>query len=351
MRPFLPAPTAFIPFTYQSLLQSLRLSAPLSFDSCPQDIKALLLSPVVLWCILSYCKRHAHYTIHYYLRFIFPRPDNPDIYSLKGAKRGGYDLSYIFGLDTTNGGQLSLISMVKRDFMASVQIFQSHLEQLRNVWQRRELRVRSKSRTELVDEPPQLVDTGQVDTATESVRAGTPHSSRSVPTNTSESYKGPLSAYLRCSLSIYIYTSSHFLTNITATSHHRVTVLSGSPAALILRHLAWNLTDLLFVPVESYLLRSIAHNYLSSPQAPSSASRIQSPYQILPLGSWFGVGLRAGGWRGVVSYAGKIGLWWGIEVAVGFVIWQLHAGVVWWYAPWAKTRDKSNRDRYRNRST
>ena len=345
MRPILPASTAFIPSTYQSLLQSLRLSAPLKFGSCAQDIKSLLIFPVVLWCIMSYCKRRAHDTIQYYLRFIVPRPENPDVYSLKGAKKGGYALSDIPGLGTTIGGLPSLISKVKRDFMASIQPFQSHLEQLRNVWQRRELRVRSQTRTELVDEPARFVDTGQVNTATESARAGTPHSDRSVPKHTSESSNGPLSTFLRRSPSIYVHLANCSQT-IAATSHHHVTFLSGSPATLIRHHLAWHLTELLFVPVDSYLLRSIAHNYLSSPQAPSSASIIQSPHQILPLGSWFGVGLRTGGWRGVVSYAGKIGLWWGIEVAVGFLIWQLHTGIVWWYAPWAnKSRNQSDRDK------
>ena len=98
------------------------------------------------------------------------------------------------------------------------------------------------------------------------------------------------------------------------------------------------------MPMESYLLRSIAHSFLLSPQASSSASGIQAPHRILPSGTWFGVGLRAGGWRGVVSYAGKIALWWGFEVAVGYLIWQFHAGIVWWLDPWAKSRDKSDDD-------
>lgn len=191
MRPFLPPLLAFIPFTYQFPL-NLRLSAPLSFDSCAQVIKSLVLSPVVLWYILSYCKRHAYSIMGYYIYFVFPRPDNPDIYSIQGAKMDGFTPEDIPGLDMASDGQSSLIGEAKRDFLAFVRTYQYCFDQWTNGWQTRELRVRSGSLTGSVDEPAQLVATSHMNTVTESVRGGTPPSSseeliRSVPKNTSES--------------------------------------------------------------------------------------------------------------------------------------------------------------------
>ena len=201
MQPFFPPLTAFIPFTYKSLLQRLRLSPLLSFDSCACDLKALVLSPVVLWYTISYCKRHAYSIIGYYAQFMFPRPENPDIYSLKGAEMDECAPEDIPGLGNAIDGQPTLTSEVKRDFFALIQKCQFRFHRWRNMWQRRELRVRRKSLTDSVDEPAQFVGTDHMDTTTGSARAGIPPSGdersiRSVQKIPSQSSSEPLFIFM-----------------------------------------------------------------------------------------------------------------------------------------------------------
>lgn len=201
MQPFFPPLTAVISLAYEPLLHRLRLSAPLSFDSCAQDLKSVVLSPVVLWYIISYCKRHAYSIIGYYAQFMFPRPENPDIYSLKGAEMDDYAPEDIPGLDTAIDGQSTLTGEVKRDFFALIQKYQFRFHRWRNMWQRRELRVRRKTLSESVVEPAQFADTDHMNTTTGGVRAAIPPSGddrliRSVPNNPSESFSEPLFIFM-----------------------------------------------------------------------------------------------------------------------------------------------------------
>ena len=112
-------------------------------------------------------------------------------------------------------------------------------------------------------------------------------------------------------------------------------------------HLSTHLADILFLPLESLFIRSVALSFFSlplfMPYSPPLQSRSpflpSSPHtspsaallraEIFPLGTWFGVGLR--GRRGrMMDYAARMTLCSGLEVCVGYVVWQLGAGVVWW---------------------
>lgn len=102
----------------------------------------------------------------------------------------------------------------------------------------------------------------------------------------------------------------------------------------MINHIAYNLADLLFIPLETLFLRSVARRFLASPQAQHLAGATPFRSPLLPLGTRFGLGLGRGGWRGIVHYAGMIGWCWGFKVVAGYLTWQLGAGIIWWLAPW-----------------
>ena len=117
-----------------------------------------------------------------------------------------------------------------------------------------------------------------------------------------------------------------------AKSHHRVTLLSHFAADSMTLVLTTHLTHLLLLPLEARFVRSVALNFGSAKVLdPTSRGIVNfSRNEIYSPTTWFGLGLRAGGWRGVGRYAGKMFLVWGIQVAVGFAFWQIGAAYSWW---------------------
>lgn len=117
---------------------------------------------------------------------------------------------------------------------------------------------------------------------------------------------------------------------------HRVTTLTAYPYDALASHLAAHLTTLIFLPLEALFVRSVTLGYLSSPvhaHGISSGARERLRREVYPLGSWFGAGLRGGGGGvggGVADYVGKMVLVAGLEVGVGFAVWQFGVGVAWW---------------------
>lgn len=112
--------------------------------------------------------------------------------------------------------------------------------------------------------------------------------------------------------------------------YHHTTALTTYPADTLSSHLATHLTTLLFLPLEALYARSVALNYLSSPMhlhGTNAAARERLRGQVYPLGAWFGTGLSGGGAAG---YVGRMVLVAGMEWAMGWAVWQLGTGVVWW---------------------
>ena len=114
--------------------------------------------------------------------------------------------------------------------------------------------------------------------------------------------------------------------------YHRVTALTTHAAEAMAQRLSHQLADLLFMPLETLLVRSVAMTFWSAPGLSIAARGAAGRWieDVYPLGSWFGLGLRNGGWRGVREYAGKMVLVWGMQVGMGFVIWELSTGFMWW---------------------
>lgn len=100
---------------------------------------------------------------------------------------------------------------------------------------------------------------------------------------------------------------------------HRVTVLSAHPVDSVASHMASILANVLFIPLESVFLRSLASAYLSSPGSYSSLR-----HDILPMGAWAGGG--SVGSR--LAYMGKLIILTGMQVAINCGAWSTITGVV-----------------------
>ncbi|KAL9129916.1 MAG: hypothetical protein Q9217_001764 [Psora testacea] len=114
--------------------------------------------------------------------------------------------------------------------------------------------------------------------------------------------------------------------------YHRVTALTAHAAEAMAQHLSYQFADLLFLPLDALFVRSVAMTFWSAPGLSTTTRGAAGRWKgdVYPLGSWFGMGLRAGGWRGICDYAGKMLLVWVMQVGMGFAVWELSTGLMWW---------------------
>ncbi|GAA82670.1 similar to An04g01890 [Aspergillus luchuensis IFO 4308] len=101
----------------------------------------------------------------------------------------------------------------------------------------------------------------------------------------------------------------------TATAN-RVTILSSHPVDSLASHLASILTNVMFIPLESLYLRSLAASYLRSTHAPTALRA-----DVRGLGDW-SLTPRSD----MLSYLGKIALITGIQAAVNATVWGVISG-------------------------
>ena len=114
--------------------------------------------------------------------------------------------------------------------------------------------------------------------------------------------------------------------------HYRVTGLSCFPARFMAQILAEQITELLCLPLDAMFARSVFLSFCASPRSPfaHTVNAGDGRSGILPMGSWFGPGLKHGGWKGVADYAGKIFLVWGLDLGCRFIVWEIATGLMWW---------------------
>ncbi|KAL9104079.1 MAG: hypothetical protein Q9163_000931 [Psora crenata] len=127
-------------------------------------------------------------------------------------------------------------------------------------------------------------------------------------------------------------TDSSYSASEDVRIFHRATTLSVHAAEAMAQHLSLHLAHLLLLPLESLFVRSVAMTFWSAPGL-SIASRGGAGRwreDVNPLGSWFGAGLKAVGWRGAMDYAVKIFLIWVTQVGMGFAVWEFSTGFMWW---------------------
>jgi len=113
---------------------------------------------------------------------------------------------------------------------------------------------------------------------------------------------------------------------------HHVTLLSGYMADMLASHLAQFFSELLCLPLQAHLVRAVALGYLAVARPTSSAqmSVLGLTKAVYPADAWFGLGLRAAGWRGVGNYGAKMMLCSAVEAAVGYGVWQVGATTCFW---------------------
>lgn len=98
---------------------------------------------------------------------------------------------------------------------------------------------------------------------------------------------------------------------------HRVTILSSHPLDSLASRLASVITGVMFIPLDSLYLRSLASSYLSSRGASSALGS-----DVRALSVWPG----GGSMSGTLPYLGKLGLVLGIQAAVNASVWGIVTG-------------------------
>ncbi|GFG23914.1 hypothetical protein IFM61606_03808 [Aspergillus udagawae] len=109
--------------------------------------------------------------------------------------------------------------------------------------------------------------------------------------------------------------ASEEMTADASSVPHRVTILSCHPVDSLASHLASIVTTALFIPLESYYLRSLASSYLSSVGSPRRSD-------VRSLGAWGGGGSSSD----IMAYMGKMALMVGLQAAVNASVWGVISG-------------------------
>ncbi|RAL08983.1 uncharacterized protein BO97DRAFT_472740 [Aspergillus homomorphus CBS 101889] len=98
---------------------------------------------------------------------------------------------------------------------------------------------------------------------------------------------------------------------------HRVTILSSHPIDSLASHLASIITTVMFIPLESLYLRSLASSYLSATGAPAALRS-----DVHSMGLW-GNGSSL---SNTLAYFGKVALMMGVQTAVNASVWGIISG-------------------------
>lgn len=107
------------------------------------------------------------------------------------------------------------------------------------------------------------------------------------------------------------------LTGPPGSPAHRVTILSSHPVDSLASHLASMLTTVIFLPLESLYLRSLASSFLSwRGFSPALRSDVRA------LGAWGGGGSR----KDILAYVGKMALMMSMQAAVNASVWGVISG-------------------------
>lgn len=133
------------------------------------------------------------------------------------------------------------------------------------------------------------------------------------------------------------------MSDIVRVHRHHVTALTSHMADALAMHLSTHIADLLFLPLEASFVRSVALGFLSTAAIRSpTSSALGLRSQVIPLGRWFGMGIRPGA---SFHYIKNLTLCAALEVVAGLGIWQLSTGTAWyigwkWFG-WGKREDGS----------
>ena len=376
--PILPHPADIVPLSPSSPVQWPALPDCLGIRSSLSLLTSLFLSPLFLWGMLYWARPLVSQKLYAYLRAALPKPTNPDRYSFQAAKESEIDGNSVPGLYTESSGRYpssTALEELARDLQHIGKTFILLYDRL--TWRRHANPagiVRSESRP--ADQPPlpnldilnlssqpneeaanaspsfAITDTQYTTPSSTSedpffyppTRLTTPHPSMEIITTTASTGTIRMNVQMPAPDPSNEGFSSNNLSDfppasddghiIKTTAHrprHRITALTSYATDSMASHLASQIADVLFLPLEALFVRSVAIAFLSSPaagaEAQAAATRWKS--EVLPFGGWFGIGLR-GGWSGVCDYVGKMTLVSGMEVGIWIAIWQACTGISWW---------------------
>ena len=96
--PLLPKMSSLIPFTSTSCIQVPPRPMQWTSSSSIEFATSIMLSPLVLQLAIDYTQAIVFKRLVEYGQLVFPRPDNPDNYSIKAARAGDLDDSTVPGL-------------------------------------------------------------------------------------------------------------------------------------------------------------------------------------------------------------------------------------------------------------
>lgn len=296
--------------------------------------------------------------IQKYMRAALPAPDFPDIYSIQAAVEDEIDRDTIPGLGNANETpELWESRSVKDELAKDLQYigrnFQIFYDRFWGLFAGTSIQSSTPPATEqpsteiptpgLIDpleedaSPPSppydpssssfsrpSTPTPQIEITGSTTSSGTVHMSVAIPVPTSSLPRRPRhNSHPRDPPTSGPDGSYH--------PYYRITTLTAQAADSMTLHLSGHITDILLLPLEALYVRSVALSFLSSPSANLGAKMAAERWrgEVYPLGGWFGMGLR-GGWRGVGDYVGKMVLVEGLEMGIGFAVWQVCLGFSWW---------------------
>ncbi|KAI9871875.1 MAG: hypothetical protein M1830_002347 [Pleopsidium flavum] len=104
-RPLLPLPRSLIPFSRYSPLQLPVLPNELTAKSFMTFASSIIRSPALMLWTCSFVNCRIEHKLFTYFRNILPKPEDPDVYSVKGALQDNLDQETIPGLKSVLKGQ------------------------------------------------------------------------------------------------------------------------------------------------------------------------------------------------------------------------------------------------------
>ena len=336
--PLFPPPKAFIPFSPSSPLRLPDLPDRLNGAACLKYLGSLALSPLVLSCLLSWTRPLVEHKVQKYTRAALPAPDSPDVYSIQAAIEDEMDRNHIPGLgNAADTPELWESRSVTEELAKDLQYIGRTVQILYD----RLLALIPRTSPNPSDPPAKPTQTPA--DALENDDDTTPPASPSYdPSSSSASRPSTPPPQIAISGSSAINGTVHMSVAIPVPRRphprsrspgpdtaYRVTLLTAQAADSMAERLAGCITDILLFPLEALYVRSVALSFLSSPMGEVGAAAERWKGEVYPLGGWFGMGLRRG-WGGVADYVGKMVLVQGMEMGVGFAVWQVSVGVSWW---------------------
>lgn len=358
--PPVPHPKAFVPFSPSSPLRLPNVPDRVDRASCLQFLASVAVSPVVLLCIRSWIRPLVDHKVQKYTRAALPAPDFPDVYSIQAVVEDEIDRDTIPGLgNAVETPELwesrSVTAELAKDLQYIGRNFQIFYDKFWGLFPKMSTQSSTPPAMERSSTPiptPGLIDLPEQDASPPSPsydpsssspsRPSTPHPQIEITGSTT-------SGTVHMSVAIPVPSSSlprrpryngHPQDPPSPSTpgpdnayhpYYRITTLTAQAADSMALHLSGYFTDILLFPLEALYLRSVALSFLSSPSASLGAKMAAERWkgEVYPLRGWFGMGLR-GGWRGIGDYVGKMVLVEGLEMGIGFAVWQVCVGFSWW---------------------